>query len=501
MSMIGSKAYAYDIAVENSDGVTIYYNYINNGTELEVTSGGYSGGYSGNINIPETVTYMNRTRSVTSIGRYAFRVCSSLTSVTIGNSVTTIGSSAFEYCRGLTSVTIGNSVTSIGSSAFADCSGLTSVYISDLAAWCNINFFGIEANPLSIARHLFINGEEIKDMVIPNSVTSICTYAFYGCTGLTSVTIPNSVTTIGGYAFDSCIGLTSVTIPNSVTSIGSSVFSNCSGLTSVTIPNSVTSIGSRAFSYCAGLTSVTIPNSVTSIGYKAFDGWDIPTVVSLIENPFTISGKQQWEQTFSTNTFNNATLYVPVGTIDKYKATEGWKDFLFIEEGTGGTPTTPQKCEKPTIAYKNGKLTFNCETEGATCQSTITAPDVTSYNSNEVQLGVTYNISVYATKVGYDNSDTATATLCWIDVEPKTEGLENGVAQVRANPVLIQSESGEITVTGADDGTRISVYGVNGQQAGSALSTGSIAHINTNLPSGSVAIVKIGEKSVKIVVR
>ena len=464
MSMVGVKAYAYDIAVENDDGVTIYYNYINNGTELEVTYG-YGYYYSGNINIPETVTYMNRTRSVTSIGYEAFFDCTGLTSVTIPNSVTSIGYEAFFDCTGLTSVTIPNSVTSIGDFAFEYCSGLTSV-------------------------------------TIPNSVTSIGSNTFYGCTGLTSVTIPNSVTSIGYMAFYNCTGLTSVTIPNSVTSISDGAFYDCTGLTSVTIGNSVTSIGGYAFYGCTGLTSVTIPNSVTSIGRGAFQGCDIPTIVSLIENPFTISGKQDTYQTFSTNTFNNATLYVPVGTIDKYKATEGWKDFLFIEEGTGGTtPTTPQKCEKPTIAYKNGKLTFNCETEGATCQSTITDPDITSYSSNEVQLGITYNISVYATKVGYDNSETATATLCWIDVEPKTEGLENGVAQVRANPVLIQSESGEITVTGADDGTRISVYGVNGQQAGSALSTGSVARINTNLPSGSVAIVKIGEKSVKIVVK
>ena len=118
------------IEVANADGVTIYYNYTNNGTELEVTRG-YTSKYSGKIVIPEEVTYMNRTRKVTSIGMEAFRDCTSLTSITIPNSVTSIGSSAFRRCSGLTSIEIPNSVTSIGESAFYDCTGLTSVTIGN----------------------------------------------------------------------------------------------------------------------------------------------------------------------------------------------------------------------------------------------------------------------------------------------------------------------------------------------------------------------------------
>ena len=146
--------------------------------------------------------------SVTSIGNYAFSYCSGLTSVTIGNSVTSIGTEAFYYCDGLTSVTIGNSVTSIGSSAFGYCSGLKEVHISDIAAWCNIEF---SSNPLYYAHHLYMNGEEVTDLIIPEGVTAIKKLAFNGCSGLTSVTIPNSVTSIGDYAFNRCSGLTSIT--------------------------------------------------------------------------------------------------------------------------------------------------------------------------------------------------------------------------------------------------------------------------------------------------
>ena len=486
MILLPLVASAHDIEVKNADGVTIYYNYINNGTELEVTFRSSSNYYSSikeyqdNVAIPEEVTYMNRTRKVTSIGSNAFRKCSDLTSVTIPNSV-----------------------TSIGNCAFWNCSGLKKVIVKDIAAWCGIKFYDYRSNPLYYAKHIYSDEDtEITNLVIPNSVTSIESSAFSGCSGLTSVTIPNSVTSIGGWAFAGCSKLTSVTIPNSVTSIRDYAFDGCSGLTSVTIPNSVTSIGERAFWYCSGLTSVTIPNSVTSIGILAFDGVDIPTVISLIENPFTITGKTSDSRTFSQNTFLNATLYVPKGTIDKYKATVGWKDFLFIEEGTGGgdTPTT-QKCEKPTISYENGKLTFTSETEGAVCQYSITDTDIKAGSGNEVQLGVTYTISVYAAKAGYENSETATATLCWIDQQPKTEGITNGIANIPAQAVLIQSEGGSIKVQGVDEGTQVNVYGINGTQAGSAISQSGAATINTNLQPGSIAIVKIGQKSVKVAIK
>ena len=199
MSMVGAKAFAYDIAVKNADGVTIYYNYISDGLELEVTRNTFfsNGSYSGSVIIPEDVTYMSRTRKVTSIGYRAFYDCYRLTSVTIPNSVTTIGDDAFCGCSSLTSVTIPNSVTTIGDDAFYGCKSLKKVIVKDIAAWCNIEF---GSNPLSNANHLYSDeNTEITDLVIPNSVTSISKNAFINCSGLTSVTIPNSVTTIGEY--------------------------------------------------------------------------------------------------------------------------------------------------------------------------------------------------------------------------------------------------------------------------------------------------------------
>ena len=515
-------ASAYDIAVENADGVTIYYNYINNGTELEVTR--VSDKYSGAVNIPEEVTYMSRTRKVTSIGNQAFYACS-LTSVTIPNSVTTIGESAFYHCNSLTSVTIpnsvtsieggafsdcwsltsvtiGNSVTSIGYKAFENCSGLTSVHITDLAAWCKISFtkdFNSYAysNPLFYAHHLYLNGEEIKDLIIPNSVTTIGESAFYHCYCLTSVTIPNSVTTIGESAFEICTSLTSVTIGNSVTSIGEYAF-YCSGLTYVTIPNSVTTIGNSAFYYCKSLTSVTIGNSVTSIEKRAFgDCTGLTSVISKMENPCSISS-----DCFHDDVFYNATLYVPKGTADKYKSTNYWSKFLFMEEGEPGSSTQPEekKCATPTIKYAYKKLTFSCETEGVEYHYSISDADIKSAVASSIDLSATYEISVYATKSGYTNSDVATATLVWTDAvfTETTPSASSAKAIAESIPMLISAQNGTITVRGEQNGLPLTVYSADGKMLGSATMKDGQASIYTNLQRGEIAIVKVGSKSVKI---
>lgn len=309
MLFLSITSYAYDIAIENADGKTIYYNYSNNGQELEVTKGNTP--YSGVINIPEAAMYMNRTRSVTSIGKSAFHECENLTSVSIPNNVTIIGDNAFEHCWNLNSVTIPNSVTSIGNYAFDGCVSLSSLTFPD-----NVTYIGESA---------FRGCQQLTSVAIPNSITSISKSTFDGCKGLLSVSIPNSVTSIGKQAFLGCTSLTTIKIPSSVTSIGTEAFYHCKGLTSLIIPNSVISIGKYAFGECSNLTYVTIGNSVTSIGTGAFSSADIPTVISYIEDPFELFNG------FSQNTLKNATLYVPEGSIEKYKETDGWKDFLFIE--------------------------------------------------------------------------------------------------------------------------------------------------------------------------
>ena len=280
------------------DGVR--YSVNDDNTTVTVASYPSDSKPTGDLTIPESVTYGGISYPVTSIDDWAFDGCSGLTSVTIGNSVTEIGNSAFSGCSGLTSVTIPNSVTYIGYGAFYYCSGLTSV-------------------------------------TIPNSVTSIGYDVFSDCSGLTSVTIPNSVTSIGSGAFDACSGLTSIKVES-----GNSVYDsreNCnaiietatntliSGCKNTIISNSVTSIGNKAFYECSGLTSVTIGNSVTEIGDWAFRGCSGLTRIDAYPNPEKVST--------GSYAFNgvpkDVTLHVLPKYLSAYRTASPWKGFTNIK--------------------------------------------------------------------------------------------------------------------------------------------------------------------------
>ena len=290
------------------------------------------------IEIPSTVTSIGSSAfynctgltgieipsSVTSIGSSAFNGCSGLTSITIPNSVTIVENAAFSGCTGLTSVEIPNSVTSVGDDAFAGCSnverldldcaevgnwfcgvsvlkevavgsgvtsvlpsafngctGLEKVCISDLAAWCSIDFGNEKANPLCYAKNLYLNGNLLTDVIIPGVITEIKDYAFYNCAELINITLPDGVKTIGQSAFNGCGSVETLYISSTIESIGDYAFAGCNNLFEI-------KIGSK--------------KAITAS-----------------------------ENVFSNDAYNNACLFVPAGRKFAYEKTTPWNNFYIVE--------------------------------------------------------------------------------------------------------------------------------------------------------------------------
>lgn len=295
------------------------------GTVLTISGNGSMGHYGASFGAAPWGTAITRVvikNGVTNIGNFAFLNCDKLSSVVIPGSVTKIGMSAFDGCDSIKSFTIPDTVTEVRASAFSDCSGLENLTIgSSVTSDLDGAFFRCS----SLSRITVSSGNPVydsrddcnaiietktnslllgcKNTVIPNSVTDIGNYAFYGCSNLVSVNIPDSVTSIASGTFNGCSGLSSITvssgnpvfdsrdncnaiiktktnslvlgckdtvIPDSVTQIDQEAFIGNTGITGITIPDSVTSIGYTAFEGCASLENITVPDSVKSIGYDAF---------------------------------------------------------------------------------------------------------------------------------------------------------------------------------------------------------------------------------------
>lgn len=406
----------------------------------------------------------------------------------------------------------------------------------------------------TITSYMFDNCYKLETLIMPKTVTKIETNAFFD-TNIKSITLPESLESLecdipSWYITDLMISETNqyfkvvdrvlyshdmktlyrcptnyansiFQIPEGVEYIYNSAFNSCKNIKEIKTPSTLKKFGYKSCGWLSldkfvlepnvdyssigdftNIQEVIIPGTYkeldpslfgsTSYDYAEWNGTKVHNVKVYSETPPTLISQ-----------FNRATLagnlYVPKGTYSAYYIAFLWGDFSHIYEMDNDE--NEKKCARPTIHYSNGKLLFNCETDGVTYRSTITDTDISSHNSNEVQLCVTYIINVYAVKQGYENSDVASATLCWIDVAPKTEGISNNIEQVRANAVLIHTANGQINISGAEDGSIISVYEVNGLQVGSTISHNGYANINTNLQSGSIAIVKIGNKNIKVTIK
>ena len=251
------------------------------------------------LSLPDNLTY---------IAEYLFNECSNLTSIVIPDKVASIGISAFADCTSLSSIVLPPSLKTIANSAFRDCESVQNVYISDLSAWCKISF---DSNPLYGSKYktgyakLYLQGEEVTNLVIPDDILKVNYGAFEGCGSITNVTISGRVTSIGQNAFARCGNIESVTIGDSVATIGANAFNNCDKLNTLTIGSGVVSIGDEAFCfdkssslktvYCK---STTPPSTATHLfHYHPYYGYSYASYCS---------------------------IYVPYESISYYKETEHW---------------------------------------------------------------------------------------------------------------------------------------------------------------------------------
>ena len=300
----------YSNTVRNPNGTTIipgygevfssgglWYLKDSNGTSVSLTSNLYSG----NISIPQSVTYGGKTYSVASIGKRAFYNCYNMKGISLPRSLTSIGESAFSYCKGLTSIAIPKSVTSIGSFALFECSNLQNIQVE--------------------SGNTIYDSRNNCNAIIKTSSKNLV----FGCN---NTTIPGTVVSINNYAFQNMQSLANITIPKSVTYIGYASFRYCTGLTEIEIPNSATTVGGLSFFGCTGLKNVTIGRKASSIGGDAFGNCtSLETVKIKMKTPPTVSNTL-----FSNVPKSSCTLYVPIGRASYYRAANDWKGFSSIIE-------------------------------------------------------------------------------------------------------------------------------------------------------------------------
>ena len=328
--------YVYGVEI---DGI----NYKFSGDEATVISWPLDGGktYSGNVVIPEFVTYEGREYCVKIIGSGAFDGCNIITSVIIPNSVTTIEYVAFRNCSNLSDINIGTNVTRVSLNAFSGTAWYDNlpdgmVYVGKVAykykgEMPEGTHFSIKEGTLSISEQAFALCSGLASVTIPEGITTIEELAFGGCANLVSVKLPESLTSIGPGVFSDCVSLSSIDIPKGTTRIGSGAFARCRSLSSITIPEGSWYIYPNTFYGCVNLAAVVLPESLRIIDSFAF--MSCSGLQSIVCNASVPPSYGQL--VFYGVDKQNCKLYVPKGCEEAYRAAELWKDFNIIEMGTG----------------------------------------------------------------------------------------------------------------------------------------------------------------------
>lgn len=455
---------AYDFEV---DGV--YYEVV---SFSELTCSVVKGDveYNGDIVIPATVNYNNRTLTVVKFANKLFSYNRDLTGITIPNTISSIGNDMFNGCSKLERVTIEDGATTLkfgysysaysgNHNLFLDCP-LTTLYIG--RNFSQYTPSGVMSNYSYYAP--FANNTSLKEVTIGDMVTSIGYYTFYKCTGLESLTIGRSLTFIDNQAFYDCKNLISVHIPDlatwcniqyaawahpfnssssghlylngeeirhfvipaSITSINSQTFCGCSGLEHITIPNSVTSIGSRAFEGCTSLLEVTIPSSVNNIDGGAFSSCKSVTEITIEdgETPLSLkcnysSGRTSWLGEGLFYDCPITTLYIGRNLSYSTNMSDGYSPFYGVK--------TIKEVVLSNQVSQIGKYAFGqCESlTSVTIPNTITSIDDYMFYGCSSLASITIPESVASIGNSVFSGCTGLTSLYSLNITPPSIGADN----------------------------------------------------------------------------
>lgn len=555
----------------NAQGQTIYYYImIDSEGECAVTNGDDEK-YSGDLVIPDSVDYDGKRYAVTHIGSGAFSLCPSLTSLTFPETIRSFGLGVFPNSNQLTKLyfpsldfvlrlnsfeepprfdrrlringeeindlAIPEGVTTIDGALIYRFTHFKSIkFPSTLKSIKTISLGGLElerveynsleqvasieykyaqSNPLYFTHHLFIDGKEVTEIELPDTLTSIHNFAFIGCSELRKVTMPQQISRIGKSAFQGCSKLDITQFPNELSIIDFYAFKECTSLSNGDLPKSVELINSFAFQGCSNLTKIEAMG-VNRIESEAFQGCSLleeayfGNLLTYVNRDafkgtslrfFSIKAGVPPECWYQNDILDvdryigryNATLEVPKGCRDNYLAQFPWNRFKEIIE-SDEEPEGDIYCAIPNISYQNGTLIFTSDTPNAVYHYSIEDADIVSNKDTSegiIRLQGTYQISVYASVQGKLDSDIATATLCWLDADLQ---LSNPIV-TQAKPVLIKNIGDEILIEGVDAGVRVDFYSMVGAMLGSVTASDNPISFAT---TEDMVIIKIGRQSFKV---
>lgn len=546
-------ANAYDFEVDG-----IYYGLNTNDMTAYVTFNN-SDPYTGNITIPESVTYNTKQLVVTAIGYRAFSGCGNLTNVSLPSSIKVIRERAFNS-SGIVSIVIPEGVQEIQEEAFFECNSLKKVVLPNSIKIIGTRAFssygwGVDSlEEINFPEGLegigdlaFSNRKSLKEIILPNSLTSLGVEAFSNCYSANKIIIGSGITHLSFEVFANCSSLSSLRIPPNITSMYSNCLKNCTGMDSLIfcdgdIPVTLHSIYSgrasvkylylgRSLGYYTNEPSMCPfyldPVLEVSFGSNYSDKKNLVTETPNIQRISSHNSSPSPIDEFPTRVYANLPLYVPVGTKVIYENTEGWNKFFnIIEDPSLGTGGDVKICEAPTIHFSNKRLFIESNTVGAKCHTTISCADVKESTSNEISLDAIYDISAYADADGYVKSETVTAKLYWVsatlnpqminfiksdvnsDGEVNIADINYVINQILNGPtghqlssvsdvrgILIQRVGNSLIISGLYDDEEIALCDEFGKKLNSTKAASGVARFNVNTENN---IIKIGDKLINV---